>query len=382
MPATLRSTANTPTKVSGKPEARQDTPDSTPGRKIPHCRQCGRPRAGHQREGCSYASPASENTVTKALGELNLVTPEPTKDEEQPATPTKPRPRRSLASKEPSPKAKLELEDTEAAVRARRRKSAGPAKIQKGVSVASLSTDSEELVERLLHMSNASTQQDDVEGCEDQQLKATKLIIKNEDGSSPKPSRIMPGTLSTDNYISIADMSKRIKEKENFKHDIDMEDVTETQALEDVSVKDSTATSAAPMAAADSKESVMTGSSSSPIPKGKPLSRNDTTLSQQEFLSSLQPTSSSNARLYVFASKDVQSVRAGATKVNLFTGVINVSSPSDDTYLVIGKDEESVQTLVKELERDCKGKKGGGFKALAGGAIVGATAMFAGLAAM
>ncbi|KAF9006725.1 hypothetical protein BDQ17DRAFT_1423591 [Cyathus striatus] len=64
------------------------TPSSTPGRKVPHCRTCGKPRAGHPRSGCkpadTSASPdASEgestevenDNIVNALGSIRLSTP-------------------------------------------------------------------------------------------------------------------------------------------------------------------------------------------------------------------------------------------------------------------------------------------------------------------
>ncbi|KAK0491495.1 hypothetical protein IW261DRAFT_93041 [Armillaria novae-zelandiae] len=165
MAPVLRSTKSPTKTTSSGGNSPATTPTSTP-RKAPQCAQCGRPRAGHPRQGCPYAaaaakddSPPEEANITDALGSMKIQTSPPRHDDPDTTDP-------------------WELEDFKAAVRQRRRcESSQRAAIVPSESIASISTSSSEILNMLLHDIDA----------EDEDDKVKKMVVKWQDVlSTPK----------------------------------------------------------------------------------------------------------------------------------------------------------------------------------------------------
>ena len=142
MAPTLRSSAPSTPITS----TTSDTPTVTP-RKVPQCTKCKRPRQGHPRSGCPYSdSPLKEkqNNIEKGpvvatniidtLGSMHITSTNPER-----------------------------VEDTKATIRSRRRSSIQPPQLAPGETLLSLSSDSQEIVERLLQpgMFDDDTDDDD-----------------------------------------------------------------------------------------------------------------------------------------------------------------------------------------------------------------------------
>ncbi|KAJ7584350.1 hypothetical protein C8J56DRAFT_950786 [Mycena floridula] len=294
------------------------TPNSTPRK--PHCSKCHRPRAGHPRSGCPFTEDQSSEGVTEAFESMQL-SPKRVETPKRVATPK--RLEQELNQ--------LELEDTKAAVRSRRRLSSQQPAFPTSESLVSLSTNSSEIVAALLRPGIFSAESQDAE---DAEMKVARWQTTNFAYTpSKKPTRkqlqtLMPGTLSsptpTASFASIPD--------------------------------------AAPVEAGPSS-----------------LHRTLTAEDQTLFLEKLGKESSATG--YLLPMNDIPAMQSKAMRLGLHSKLACVQDSLG--LLVIGREGKAVEKLAEKLEAEGKSNKNGvgsGFRAVAGGAVVGAAATFAGLA--
>ena len=334
MAPTLRSsTPSTPTGKSGT----TDTPNSTP-RKTPQCTKCKRPRAGHPRQGCPYvdsplgAGSSAPNTqgpenITDALESMQIASPRDC-DENVKATVHNRRLRRSSAQ------ANLIPADT----------------------LASLSTNSSEIVARLLQpgmFDNDTSEDEEGGGKRKTVVRWQETILATPTRSKGKnkifPRSPMPGTLTTPSpESSYQSMHTSFQKQES--------PVRTTNA-----------------------------STSNP----RPLARSMSAEQREIFIDELNHAS--KATVYVLPKADVPAVQQSAAKLQFHTRVVMNQDKHDlDGLLIVGRDEKAVQALVDKVELESKKQdvvqeghptRGGGrLQAAAGGAVVGAMATFTGLA--
>lgn len=330
-PSTLRSSApNTPTDKSS------DTSTVTP-RKVPQCSKCKRPKQGHPRSGCPYVdsplkdkndiqtTPAMANNMINALGSMHIASPSHERDE-----------------------------DTKATIRSRRRSSIQPPQLAPGETLMSLSSNSHEIVERLMQPGMFDDTDDDagdVQG--ERKAKIVRWQETVQQLASPaksKPVVKMPGTLITPSPESSRDSLKNLPNKQ------------ETPAP-DISIHGS------------SIDATSIASSLGP----KPLIRSMSMEQRETFISNL--TSSSDATIYVLPSSDIHSIHASAIKLGLHARIVmSVDTNDHQGLLVLGQDEKAVQRVYKKAETESKKVQSGRMRAVAGGAVVGAVGAWAGLA--
>jgi len=337
MAPTLRSSApNTPT---GKSSTTSDTPTVTP-RKTPQCTKCKRPRQGHPRSGCPYVdSPLKEkknNTQTTSTTANHIVD--------------------ALGSMHIAPPSYECDEDTKAVIRSRRRSSIQPPQLAPGETLLSLSSNSQEIVERLLQPEMFDNDANDNVGSAKGKRKA-KIVQWQETvqgATAPVKPRLivkMPGTLRTPSPESSQSSLKTLPDKQ------------ETPAPEFSAVGPSNS-----------------NTSSTTFPRcPQPLVRSMSMIQREAFVSNL--TSSSDATIYVLPSSDIQSIYASATKLGLHARVVMSVDKSDPQgLLVLGHDEKSVRGLYEKVETESKKVPSSRMRAAAGGAVVGAVGAWAGLA--
>ena len=356
MAPTLRNSSaqNSPTKTSVN-----HSPTTTP-RKSPKCSKCGRPRAGHPRSGCPFVdSPSCEKTqdktdnnhLTDALGSMSLLSPAP-----------------------------IESKEDKAFIRNRRRLSAQPELVPSD-SLRSLSTNSSEIVARLLQPGMF----DDID--EDDNLgdkgKISKVVKWQEtiatSSASPlkykTPARLpMPGSLfppTPESSFASARAS-------------DVEEIS-------VIIRRSNIAFANP----DSDDTFSSNSTSTVEQRPLPLARSMSALQREMFISELEPEA--KATLCVFDKTDIAVMYAKAVTRHKFVfQVVNEDKNDSQAFLVIGQDEEAVHALLHQVESEnerAKAKlkdsvhnvkpKSGSSSQLgmaAGGVVVGAVSAWAGLA--
>ncbi len=353
MAPVLRST-KTPTKsTSSGGNSPATTPTSTP-RKTPQCAQCGRPRAGHPRQGCPYAAaatkddgPPEETNITDALGSMKIQTSSPPHDNSDTAGP-------------------WELEDFKAAVRQRRRReSAQRATIVPSESIASISTSSSEILNMLLHDMDI----------EDEDDRFRKTVVRWQDAlSTPKAKprksrakeRTMPCTFpGTAPSVASAVPHPTVPEPP----------ATPKPAKIEEPVLDSPAVDVPP----------------SPTPSPKPLTRSMSSLQRSTFIDSLN-SRYKQTTAYLLPKSDITEIEAAALKHGLHTRrVTSVESENEEQVLVVGQDPADTQKFYATIEGQAKlladnaesgteSRRSSGLKAVAGAAVVGAVATFTGLA--
>jgi hypothetical protein len=323
MAPTLRSSA--PSTPTAKTDTTSDISTVTP-RKTPQCTKCKRPRQGHPRSGCPYAdSPLKEkqsniqtaNNITDALGSMYIASPSLERDE-----------------------------DTKAATRNRRRSSVQPPQLAPGETLVSLSSNSQEIIERLMQPGMFDDDTGDDAGAVKNKTKA-KIVRWQE--TVQRPVVKMPGTLTTPSPQTSQESLKTLPYKQE--------------------------TSPTPELGLSSIDVSSTPSSQ----RRQPLARSMSMEQRQAFVSNL--TSSSHATIYVLPSSDIYSIHASAIKVGLHARVVQSMDKSDPQgLLVLGHDEKAVQRLYEKVETESQKSPSGRLRAAAGGAVVGVVGAWAGLA--
>lgn len=325
MAPNLRSSApNTPSKNSS------DSPTVTP-RKTPTCTKCKRPRAGHPRSGCPYAdSPSNDHTgqtpptatknIADALGSMQISSPSRGRDE-----------------------------DTKATIRNRRRSSQPLAPAQ---TLMSLSSDSQEIVERLLQPGMFDDDTDGEHDVGDSGSKTRVIRWQETLVATPikrKPKTKMPGSLHSPSPDTSMETTRASIQK------------AETPAP-DNSIYTTNLNLASPH-----------------TQRPQPLVRSMSLKQRDMFVSSL--TKASDATVYVVPSDDIKSVQASAIELGFFARiVINKDINDPQGLLILGRDEKAVQRLFEKVEVERKKASTGRLRAAAGGAVVGVVSTWAGLA--
>jgi hypothetical protein len=311
-------------------------------RKVHQCTRCKRPKQGHPRSGCPYAdSPLKEkkndiqttpaNNIVNALGSMHITSPSPSHERD---------------------------EDTKATIRSRRRASNQPPQLAPGETLLSLSSNSQEIVERLLEPGMFDDDNTDDDAGNARGKTKAKIVRWQETVhlASPVKSKLfvkMPGTLTTPSPESSRESLMVLPNKK------------ETPAPE-------------PSALGPSSSDA---SSNPSLHSPKPLVRTMSMEQRETFVSNL--TSSSNATIYVLPSSDIHSIHVSAIKLGLHAHIVpSVDSNDPQGLLVLGQDEKAVQKLYKKVETESKNLKvpSGRMRAVAGGAVVGAVGAWAGLA--
>ena len=336
MTPTLRSAPNTP-----KSSTTSDTPTVTP-RKVPQCTKCKRPRQGHPRSGCPYSddspltekqnniqkAPVATNNIINALGSMHIASTNPER-----------------------------VENTKATIRShRRRSSIHPPQLARAETLLSLSSNSQEIVERLLQPGMFDDDTDDDAG-DAKGKKTTKIVQWQETvqlatpSKKSKPAVKMPGTLTTPSPETSRESLTTLPNKQET-HPPDM-------------------------SALDSSNSV---TSSTPSPhRSKPLVRSMSMEQREAFVSNL--TNASGATIYVLPASDIHSIQASAIKFGLHARIVmSVDNDDPQGLLVLGQDEKAVHKLCKKVETASKKMPSSRMGAVAGGAVVGAVGAWAGLA--
>ena len=93
------------------------------------------------------------------------------------------------------------------------------------------------------------------------------------------------------------------------------------------------------------------------------------------FLESLKQSTKRTAQVFIMEKNEVRAAREGARKQGLHGGAC-VPPQSKDAFLVLGMDREAVDTLLDKVTSE----HGSAVKHGVAGAVVGAVAMWAGLA--
>ncbi|KIK81843.1 hypothetical protein PAXRUDRAFT_832583 [Paxillus rubicundulus Ve08.2h10] len=334
------------------------TPPNSTLRRIPHCTKCHRPRAGHPRSGCPYvdasdppspsttkpiskgaqASSAGDDGISEDLSSLHIVDPTQGSGE----MPVKGKDQRRL-----SVRFALVPQET----------------------LASLGTTDSELVRQLLQpgmmsddlapgdldskvLSWRRTLHDGetVDGPTRSSTPEERRLLSSHAGSSL--SRRMPCTLTTPTAS-----------------------LTVTEPLTDQGIGGS---------AIDMNETIYFLPDLD-VKKPKPLVRSMSAEQRSLFLDRLSHSSSTApATLLSISLSDVDNVRSDAEQVGFIVRVLP-NQEDDKKWVILGSDQKAVDLLAdkftEEERKNTRAKgKGGKFKAVAGGVVVGAVATWTGLA--
>lgn len=357
MAPTLRSTSvqNSPTAAGWT--SNNNSPSTTP-RKTPQCSKCKRPRAGHPRSGCPFVdSPSREtkaqdkpdNHLTVALGSMTLLSPGP-----------------------------IESKEDKAFIRKHRRPSAQPELVPSD-SLLSLSTNSSEIVARLLQPGVFDdTEEEDNSGDKGkvskvvrwQETIATSSTTPNTPLKPKAPSRSpMPGSLFPPTPES------------SFAS-------TRTSDVEEISV----VIRRSNIAFANPPDDASTQSTSTVEQRALPFARIMSASQREIFMSELK--TEAKATLCVFDKTDIAAMYAKAVTLHKFVfQVMNDDNDDSQALLVVGQDEEAVHALLRKVEAENEGAKAklkevhnpkpsraSNLGMAAGGAVVGAVGAWAGLA--
>ncbi|EDR12243.1 uncharacterized protein LACBIDRAFT_292738 [Laccaria bicolor S238N-H82] len=382
MSRTLRSTSSAQTSPSSKSsnftESTTYTPSVTP-RKAPHCTKCKRPRAGHPRSGCPYVdSPKADqpsNSVasdvgiglTDALGSMQIASA-------------------------PVALVREREEETKATIRNRRRLSAQP-QLPTSDSLLSLSTNSSEIVARLLQpgMFDDTTDEENASGRKAVDKKIVRWqetlaipttpraepALKNNKGKGRYSTRSpMPCTLDTPETSFASSTNSVSKQGIAAIPQVEspVEEEEEPEATPDESAGPSTVTP--------------TQGQATPPRRAQPLGRSMSLEEREMFISKL--TVKSPATIYILPKADIPTVTASATALGFHAcAVLSDDAEDPEALLILGQDLGAVKKLFGKVEeenrkhseqRKGKPRSSLGLKAVAGGAVVGAVGAWAGLA--
>jgi hypothetical protein len=243
-------------------------------------------------------------------------------------------------------------EDTKAEIRNRRRSSVRPANLAPAESLMSLSSNSQEIVDRLLQPGMFDNDTDDDGTAVDK--KGKTKIVKWQDtiiatSGNPKTRVKMPGALSSPSpYSSTASVKK----------------------------PNNADTSKSLLSTINPNESdILTNTPRHP----QPLIRSMSLEQREDFVSNLR--TASDATVYIVPSADIRDIQTSAVKLGFHAKIIVSADDKDpEALLVLGGEEKSVQTLFNRVEKESKKPSAGRLRVAAGGAVVGAVGAWAGLA--
>ncbi|TFK43870.1 hypothetical protein BDQ12DRAFT_198830 [Crucibulum laeve] len=347
MAPSLRSTPSTPVKPS---HSRDTTPSTTP-RKIPQCTKCKRPRAGHPRSGCPYvdsplkgtdigtiASGGSDN-ITEALGSMYLESPVRVERDEE----------------------------TKAFIRNRGRSSSQRTTLQVAPTLEPLSAASSEIIAALLQPGMFDNDTDEDEPPVEVRTKA-KVVRWQEtliDATSAKPRALMPGTLIAPSFDT------------SFSSSVTSPAKYETLASQKADSPSSLHAVQTP-----------TPSQAPTTEPSQPLTRSMSLEQRELFISTILQKASATA--YVLPKEDINAVAEAATHLNFHAQIaVNLNRKDDpEGLLILGRNAEEVKGVMDKvnevqriyLEKSGKAEGVSALRAAAGGVMVGAVGIFAGLA--
>lgn len=324
-------------------------PQSTP-RKVPHCTKCGRPRAGHPRQGCPYAdSPAPakvEEHITDALESLHI--------EPQNA---KVIPERRL-----------------------RRSSVKPTAVE--ASLESLTTDASAILNGLLQPGMM------VNKVEEDERRASVTRWQNMIATPTKSEKVsarMPGTLNTpsatESSLDSKALSSLVVATKGSLHSTDKERKPAVRMPGAISTPSTTRLTMEPtsvdLVATQEESDASQGSSAS----SNHLMRSMSLEERHVFLNNLVETSKAPpATVFVLPLDEIPAVQQAATKLGFYCRVYDLEN--GEGWLIIGMDRQAVDGLFVGVESGDKEEKktGSVFRAAVGGAIAGSMAAWTGLA--
>lgn len=369
MPIT-RSANTTPSKAKTRSSVETTTDLSTPGtspRRAPHCKTCHRPRQGHPRSGCPYIEPtmpdqtsgATEDIVDE-LSSLHIVN---SNDE-----------RSSLSTEAPAQSKNL-----------KRRLSVRFALLPAG-SLASLSTTSSEIVERLLQPGMMSDMSDDGDGdgggggddgggdgdCRKAIMQWKRTLTSPESLSEGAPElssrpRDEPSPYATSHASSATGLSRRMP----CTLRTPTPSLVSTEPLSSHPTSDSV----------DMNKTVFLDPDSERKPN--PLARTMSADERSLFLDNLtQSSGAAPAMLFSVPLIDLKAVQYDAEKLGFSVRVLPNGSSREHRWVILAKEGDAAEFLEQRLtEEEEKGRKvKGNLGVAAGGALVGAVATFTGLA--
>ena len=362
MAPTLRKSSahNSPT-AAGRTSINH-SPTTTP-RKTPQCSKCKRPRAGHPRSGCPFVdSPSCEtktqdkpdNHLTDALGSMSLLSPAP-----------------------------IESKEDKAFIRNRRCLSAQPELVPSD-SLLSVSTNSSEIVARLLQPGVFDdTDEDDNFG---DKGKISKVVRWQETIATSSPSPI------TNTLLKLKTPARSPMPGSLFPPTPESSFASaRTSDVEEISVviRQSNIAFANPSVADDASAHSTSTIEQRPLPLARSMS-----VSQREMFMSRLNTEA-KATLCVFDKTDITAMYAKAVTLHKFVvQVMNDDKNDSQALLIVGQDEEAVHALLRQVEaenRRAKAKlkevhnpkpegRSSKLGMAAGGVVVGAVGVWAGLA--
>ncbi|KAG1755357.1 hypothetical protein EDB19DRAFT_1660637 [Suillus lakei] len=359
MPITRSANPNspsTPSRAKSRSSVGMTADLSTPGtspRRTPHCKTCHRPRQGHPRSGCPYVEPTVSDLTSGAtedivgeLSSLRIVNPN---DE-----------RSSLSTETPTQSKNL-----------KRRLSVRFALLPAG-SLASLSTTSSEIVERLLQpgmMSNVSDNDGDDDGQSAiMQWKRTLTSPESPPEDAPEiDSKAGKEPYATNHVSSGTSLSRRMP----CTLRTPTPSLVSTEPLSSQPTRDSV----------DMNRTVFLDPDSETKPN--PLARTMSADERSLFLDNLtQSSGAAPAMLFSVPLIDLKAVQYDAEKLGFSVRVLPNGSSREHRWVILAKEGDAAEFLEQRLtEEEEKGRKAkGNFGVAAGGALVGAVATFTGLA--
>ncbi|KAF4619914.1 hypothetical protein D9613_004919 [Agrocybe pediades] len=375
MPPTLRSSSaqNSPARTS-KTNALNDidsntTPTTTP-RKGRQCSKCKQPRMGHPRSGCPVMdSPIPEDVENGGRRKANGIEKQLSFALENMALQS---PGRVIPSRE---------EEDKAFIRDRRRKSTQP--VLPSDSLLSLSTETDEIVNRLLQPGalEGVVGNDSAEDSPSRILRWQETIAKGVSKNKPmkshsSPGRVlMPGTLIPPTPET--SFATTTSGEPSFKEEVISSQMTEPaddlyehedqKSMEEYALSSSNATE-----------------------RPGPLAPSMSCTERDIFVASL--TEEAPATIYVIPKVDAEDIVAKARALS-FIVHLNMNDDKNDPHalMILGRERKSVDALLKKVQDEnakaaqarqegAESKGRSSLRTVAGAAVVGAVGAWAGLA--
>ncbi|TFK25987.1 hypothetical protein FA15DRAFT_321386 [Coprinopsis marcescibilis] len=386
------------TRSGGTPNKNVDSPTTTPSRKAPQCNKCKRPRAGHPRSGCPFVDsptvPRQSDSEDTANGSFAPAPPSPARRKTRKLGTDLNEAMGSMTLGSPG-NFKTE-EDKKILQNRRRSRPSGVNPLKRSDTILSLTTSSQELVENLLRpgvLSDETDTEGNGEATGEKNQRPSRVVKWQEtliqaafdgrNGGLPRPksstSSPMPGTLITPNASFFVSSDSIAEEKPRV-----------------------------PIATRPTETSFSSNTSvpqTSPLREVKPLARSMSMEERQMFVSCLGAASNLRATIYVLPKADIEEVARAALDIGFAAHIAtNENEDDDQALLILGSQEVEVEKLTKRIEEVEEAKQGGrvtcsasssspsytpekprststsAFKAAAGGAVVGAVGLWAGLA--
>jgi len=318
MPPTLRNSSAENSPTAGGRTSVNHSPTTTP-RKIPQCSKCKRPRAGHPRSGCPFVDSPScetktqpENHLTDALGSMSLLSPAP-----------------------------IESKEDKAFIRNRRRFSAQPELVPSD-SLLSLSTNSSEIVARLLRPGIFEDTDEEDRG---DKGKVSKVVRWQETIATSSAPTNTPSKLKTSSRSPMPGSLFPPTPESSFASAL-TSDFEETSVV----IRQSNIAFANPSVAVES-DNTSAHSTSTIEQRPLPLARSMSASQREIFMSKLN--TEAKATLCVFDKTDIAAMYAKAVTLHKFVVQVMSDDKNDSqALLIVGQDEEAVHALLRQVEAE------------------------------